>query len=280
MNDSLRLHVEKITKLPTLPAIAREILALADDDLVSINKLVRIIQNDPAISAKILSVANSAYFGVLTHADTLHSALMRIGFNNIKNIAIGISVLTVLGSGKHEKAIDYQRIFNHSVAVGFIAKLLSGRFKLADPDEILVNGLLHDIGLLIMSRYFSDSYLKVLNAYNNEKTLLEAEKEVFDFTHADIGRWLAEKWNLPGSVSDTILYHHTPSKAQNYLKHIALVHAADYIATSYIIRTNERDRSPVLDTSCLDMLGISQNDLNDAITEARDGSLFTGLFTL
>jgi putative nucleotidyltransferase with HDIG domain len=279
MNDSLRLHVEKITKLPTLPAIAQEILALADDDLLSINKLVKIIENDPAISAKILSVANSAYFGVLTQVDTLHSAIMRIGFNSVKNIAIGISVLTVLGDRKRDRAIDYQRIFNHSVAVGFIAKLLSRRFKLADPDQILINGLLHDIGLLIMSKYFPNTYLKVLDTFDNEKTLPYAEKEVFDFTHADIGRWMAEKWNLPDTVLDTVLYHHTPSLSQNNLKHVAIVHIADYIATLHIMRATARDYTSIFDPSCLNMLGMSEDDLNDAVTETKDGSLFTGLFT-
>lgn len=278
MNDSLKFHIEKIDKLPTLPAIAYKILNLIDDDLVSVNKLVRIIENDPAISAKLLGVANSAFYGFREPTRTLNYAIIRMGFDSVKNIAIGISIMTVLDGGKRQSALDYRRIFNHSVAVGFTAKLLSGHFKLTVTDEILICGLLHDIGLLILSRYFPDRYLNVLNAFEKEKNLLDVEKEVFDFTHADIGTWLAEKWSLPDTVLDTILYHHTPSHAQNNLKHVAIVHIADYIASLHIIRATAQDYNPAFDPSCLDMLAISDNDLNDVVTEIKNGSLFSGLF--
>jgi putative nucleotidyltransferase with HDIG domain len=251
---------------------------LIDDDLVSVNKLVRIIENDPAISAKLLSVANSAFFGFREPARTLNTAIIRIGFDNVKNISLGISIMTVLDGGRHQKALDYRRIFNHSVAVGFIAKLLSGHFKLTVTDEIMICGLLHDIGLLILSRYFPDRYLNVLNALDSERDLLDVEKEVFDFTHADIGIWLAEKWSLPDTVLDTILYHHAPAHAQNNLKHVAIVHIADYIATLHIIKATERSYNLTFDSSCLDMLGISENDLTDVVTETKNGSLFSGLF--
>ncbi len=279
MNNSFRLHVEKITKIPTLPAIAHEILAIIDDDLVSVNNLLKIIENDPAISSKILSVANSAFFGFRAPVKTLDNAILRIGFDDVKNIAVGISIMTVLDDGKHQNALDYQRIFNHSVTVGLTAKLMSRRFNLALPEEILICGLLHDIGLLILSRYFPEKYLEVLNACEREKTLPDAERKVFDFTHADIGSWLAEKWNLPDTVLDTVLYHHTPSLAKKNLKHVAVIHIADYIATQHIISATELAFDSVVNPSCLNLLGMSQDNLNNIITEVKSGSFFTGLFT-
>ena len=88
MNESLKSLVEKIKKLPTIPVVAHEILSLIRDDLVALNKLEKIVENDPAISAKIMSVANSAFYGYKTPARTLDNALMRIGFNSVKNIAL------------------------------------------------------------------------------------------------------------------------------------------------------------------------------------------------
>jgi len=279
-NDSLRLHVEEIDKLPTLPVIAQEILSIIDDDLMSANKLSKIIENDPPISAKILSVANSAFYGFGEPARTLSNAVVRIGFDSVKNIALGIAVMTALDGGKHKGALDYKRVFNHSVSVGFIAKLLSRHFKLAISDEILMSGLLHDIGLLVMSRYFPDKYLTILNAFEKEKSLPEIEKEVFDFTHADIGKWLAEKWSLPDIVLDTVLYHHKPSLAQNNLKHVAVVHIADYIVTQYILSVTSINPNYPFDPACLEMLSIPEDDLIEVVTEVKDGSLFNGLFVL
>ena len=92
MNDSLKLQVEKITRLPTIPVIAQEIMALINDDLLSVNRLVKLIENDPAISSKILNVANSAFSGLAMPAKTLDNAIMRIGFDSIRNIALGISL--------------------------------------------------------------------------------------------------------------------------------------------------------------------------------------------
>lgn len=278
MNDSLRTHVEMIKKLPTLPVIAQEILSLIDDNMVSVGKLVNIIENDPAISAKILSVAGSVFFGLREPPKTLVNAIMRIGFESVKNIALGISVMTMMGGLKHQDALDYRRIFNHCVAVGLIAKLLSGHFNLDIKDEILTCGLLHDIGLLVMSRYFPVRYLNVLDILGNEKSIPDAERETFAFTHAEIGSWLVEKWNLSDPVFDTVLYHHNPSLADNNVMHVAAVHIADYIVTLHILRPLLQEHHVIFNPSSLDILGISEQDLNNIVTGIKDGSLFNGLF--
>ncbi|GBD97860.1 MAG TPA: HDOD domain-containing protein [Nitrospirae bacterium] len=263
MNDSLKLYVQKIKNLPTLPVIAEEILSLVGDDLISVNKLENVVKNDPVISAKILSVANSVFFGLKVRSKTLDGAIMRIGFNNVKNIALGISLMTVLEDGKGARTFDYKRIYNHSVSVGFSAGLISRELKLDFSEEILINGMLHDIGYLVLNKYFPEIYQKLLNSFEKEKSLLETEKTVLDFTHADIGTWLAEQWNLPNTILDTTLYHHTPSLAKRNLKRIAVIHIADYIATRDIMGPTEKDPGYPFDHASLDILGISGEDLND-----------------
>lgn len=279
MNDSLRLYVEKITNLPSLPVIAHEIIALADDDLISVNKLETIVGNDPAISAKVLSVSNSAFYGFHTPVKTLNNAIMRIGFNSVKNIALGIAIMTVLHDENHSGTSCYERTFNHSVAVGFISRLLSRRFKCDITDEIVVSGILHDIGLLVLSRYFPDKYLNVMNAFEKGKTLCDAEKEVFGFSHTEIGSWLAGKWSLPDTVSDPILYHHRPSDAGKNQVYVATVHIANHIVDNHVIRTTDRDFVSPFYPSSLGLLGMSEGDLNEMVTEVKTGSLFNGLFT-
>ena len=263
MIDTLQNYVKNIGKLPTIPAIAHEILNLIGNDTVSINKIEGIVENDPAISSKILSVANSAFFGIRQEVKTLDYAIMLIGFNNVKNIALGISIMTVFGDSHDPGVLDYQKIYNHSVSVGFIAKRLSDELKLGIVDEIFLNGILHDLGYLILSRYFADNYRDVIHKLNNGETLLEAEKNVFGFDHADMGAWLAKKWQLPEHIKDTVQYHHSPSLTKNNLKHVSVTHIADYISTKNLLSPLEKDPGYPLDPVALEVLGIKDNELND-----------------
>ena len=263
MNESLRTFVKDIKNLPTIPVIAEEILNLFNNDMLSLEKLESIVERDPAISAKVLSLANSAFFGFQVTSDALGSAMMRIGFNNVKNIALAISLMTILDDGKRGKAFDYKKIFNHSVSVGFTASLLSKNLKLKISDEPLMIGMLHDLGYLVLSRYFPEKYEEVLIAFEKEKTLLDAEKKVLDFTHADIGMWLAEEWNLPDIVKDVNLFHHKPSIAKRNEKQVAVIHIADYLTAKNIISPTEKEPNYSLDPYSLKILGISENDLKD-----------------
>lgn len=275
-NDSLKVFVKKIPALPTLPVIAQEILMLIDDDLVSANKLEHIIEKDPAISLRILSLANSAFWGIAS-VRTLGDAVFRIGFNNVRYLAVGVSLMTLFDNKKHMKA-DYHKIFNHSVAVGFIAKLLSMNIQSMVSEEILINGMLHDIGILVLSRYFPDSYAKVTDLAAKGKPLIEAEKTVLDFTHAEIGSWLAEEWKLPRTIIDTTLYHHEPSLAERNLLQVAVVHLADFLTTKSVLRATAHDPQYSLDPACIDMLGMSDSDLNRIESQIKSGELFSGLF--
>ena len=169
MNEPLRAFVKDIKNLPTIPVIAEEILSLFNNDMLSLEKLETIVVRDPAISAKVLSLANSAFFGFQVTSDALGSAMMRIGFNNVKNIALAISLMTILDDGKRGKAFDYKKIFNHSVSVGFTASLLSKNLKLKISDEPLMIGMLHDLGYLVLNRYFPEKYEEVLIAFEKGK---------------------------------------------------------------------------------------------------------------
>jgi HD-like signal output (HDOD) protein len=263
MNESLRAFVKDIKNLPTIPVIAEEILNLFNEDMLSFEKLEAIVERDPAISAKILSVANSAFFGFQVTTDALGSAMMRIGFNTVKNIALAISLMTILDDGKRGKAFDYKRIFNHSVSVGFTASLLSKNLKLKVSDDPLMIGMLHDLGYLVLNRYFPEKYEEVLFTFEQEKTLLDVEKKVLGFTHADIGMWFAEEWKLPDIVQDVNLLHHTPSNAKRNEKQVALIHIADYLTAKNIISPTEKDPNYSLDPYSLKVLGISENDLKN-----------------
>lgn len=274
MSDSLKEYVQQITQLPTIPVVAQQILKLVHDERTSVDKLSNIIENDPPISAKILSVANSAFFGYKATTKTIHNAILRIGFTNVKDIAVGVSLMTVFEErGGGPRAFDYQRIFNHSVTVGAIAQLISKDLKLKFSDEIFMTGILHDLGYLVLNKYFPDTYMQVLGVFEKTKDLLGAEESVFDFTHADIGAWLAEKWKLPESVLDAVLYHHKPSLAMRNVDRVAVIHIADYVVSKGLFSVISENPNYPLDLAALHTLSISEDYIREVEGKINEGDV-------
>jgi putative nucleotidyltransferase with HDIG domain len=261
MSDSMKSQILNIKNLPTLPVVAQKILHISDNSTLSIDKLKNIVEIDPAIMARILSVANSAYFSISVHTTNLHDAIMRIGLNTVKSIAIGISVLALLNDGK--KTPGYTRLYNHALFVGLNARSIAKKLKMSIAEDMLIEGLLHDLGYLVLNKYFPDVYKQIAENLVNDKSILDTERDIIDHTHADIGFWLAEKWNLPDTTLDTILYHHTPSLAKRNEKHVSIVHIADYITAKYIYSPIDKESAYPFDQSSLDILSISDNDLKD-----------------
>jgi HD-like signal output (HDOD) protein len=272
MGDTFQAYIRKIEDLPTLPVTANQILNLADDPLFSLDKLKDILERDPAISAKILSVANSAFFGFPLRTNMLSDAIMRIGFDNVRSIALGISLLTLLCDGRTTPA--YKRLFNHSITVGLTARLLTRNFRMGISDDILIDGMLHDLGHLVLNRYFPEVFEEILASLEREGSLIDAERSVMNYTHSDAGFWLAEKWNLPESVLDTSLYHHAPSQAKRNQKRAAVIHIADYIVSRNILSPVKKDANYPFDHNAIDILGFSDNTLSD-LEESIDGIPFS-----
>ncbi|MEW6600756.1 MAG: HDOD domain-containing protein [Nitrospirota bacterium] len=269
MGDILKTYVQRIKELPTLPAIAHKILVLANDPLLSIDDLLDIVETDPAISAKILSVSNSAFFGYPVRTTKLNDAIMRIGMNNVKSIAVGIAVLSFLGDGKKTK--EYTKLYHHSVCVGLTSQFIARNLRLNFADDVLIDGLLHDLGYLALYKYFPEVYSEIMKSVKNGRPLLEAEKEILSYSHSDVGFWLADQWNLPSSVVDTVLYHHMPSLAKKNSKRSAIVHIADYISALKIpFSPIEITPDYPLDHYAFDILSISDDDLKEMEASIED----------
>ncbi len=261
MSDVSRLYVKKITKLPTLPVIAQEILSLTSDDLISIEKLEDVIENDTSISAKILSVSNSVFFGTEIPNTSINNAIVRIGFNNVRNIAIGIALFTLLIKGNNSGPLSNRKLFKHSISVGLISKIVAEFLDFFEKDEVFLCGMLHDIGLLLMNSYMEDAYYTVVNEFKNESFLCDAEKKVLGYTHADIGLWLAEQWKLPEKVRNSIFFHHEPALISDRL--VSIIHIADYLSSRNSFNPVERIENCKFDDSTIKFLGLSDNDIKE-----------------
>ncbi len=276
-DKALRIFVQKIPKLPTLPIIAERILGMIDDDSASIESVVDIIEKDPAIAAKVLSFANAAFYGSGEPVFSVRGAIMKIGFKNIRSIALGISLMTIFSENKEKFAAAYHRIFLHSVAVALISEQIAEKVSRELVDKAFIAGLLHDIGQLVIIRSFPDDYLLILDEFSRGLFLIDAEKKVLGITHADIGVWLMDKWNLPAIIQDVVQYHHAPSEAASNQKLVAVIHLSNIIASRHSFGLFEGGPVNAFDYSALEILGVTEKYL-ETIESGLDKEAFPADF--
>lgn len=280
-NDKmLRVVVQKIPKLPTLPSVAEKILGMVDDDCSSIDTIVKTVEQDPAIVAKVLSFANAAFYGGGNPVLNVSDAVMKIGFKNIRSIALGISLMTIFADNKERYASAYHRVFCHSFAVGAIANRIAERVGNGILHEAFIAGLLHDIGQLVINKYFNDDYIRIMDEFQAGKFLIDAERAVLGITHTDIGLWLADKWNLPLVIQDAICYHHAPGAAPRNQRCVAVVHLANVVADRRLLGPISMGGGVTnpLDYAALEILGLAEKDLEKIESDIDPETLVAELF--
>lgn len=196
--------------LPTLPNIVQKLLDLVSDVNAGINDVAEIISYDPSISSKILKLANSVVYGGSEKIGAIDQAVMRIGFDAVKDIVVSLSIIDMF-SNNHQ--INYKDFWKHSLSVAFGAQVVetmsTGMPK--PSEETYMCGLLHDLGILLLDQFLSDHYPNVLEeASKFEKELYEIEQEILGIDHAQVGAILMERWQLPTIICDAVSNQYTP----------------------------------------------------------------------
>lgn len=199
----------KVGDLPSMPEVVAEVLRLTEDPDVAMGDVSHAIELDPGLSAKLLKVSNSPFYGMKQVVATLKLALVILGVREVRNIVLGISVVDGLRNRDTEALLAKSDFWHHSVMVAGLSKKLGNHFDLGLQGEDFISGLLHDIGKMVMWRQMRKEYEPLILASGGASlALCEAERAKFGFDHADAAALLAERWNLPGSLGDALWCHH------------------------------------------------------------------------
>ncbi len=231
--ERLKRITRTIINLPTLPTVVAKMVELIDDPQSSARSLSRIIKTDQVLTTRILRMANSAYYGCPNPISSINLAIVVLGFDTIRNLGLSVAVISRLArAANDEELLDYTRFWEHSAAVAVASRMLARMHGLrAMESEAFVAGLIHDIGKLILSQYQTSDYSKCFQLVAAENiSLAAAEERVFGVTHADVGGWLAERWNLPVGLGEAIRLHHIPLTAKARPELTAIVHFANILA--------------------------------------------------
>jgi putative nucleotidyltransferase with HDIG domain len=235
-SDQILKKLDSIKDLPTLPMIAMEVNRMLNDSRTSINSLSAAIGKDQSIVTKILKIVNSAFYGVPSKVTTVEEAVVRLGFNSVRNIVVSVSVFDALEiKGFETSSFEVKDFWKHSIAVATISRYIAEKTRLQDPDDCFVAGLIHDIGLVILAKYFPDIMIGMMSqVVGDTLTIYEAEKNCIKVRHSKIGEIIAKKWRLPSSLCDTIKYHHSPNKGAINPELVTIVHLGDLVANWFV----------------------------------------------
>jgi HD-like signal output (HDOD) protein len=258
--EHIKERVQSIIQLPALPTVAMEIVELVDNPKTSAAKLGKLISTDQALTAKVLKIANSPFYGFPRRISTIDFAIIVLGYDALKEIVISISLISSLQ--KKDGSFDVKLFWDHAIASGVLSRRLARDLGYRVTGEVFVGGLLHDLGISVLNRYFRSEYRRVHEIlHETDLTALEAEESVLGVTHADIGGWLAERWNLPDHLVEAIRLHHPPLKVGHNKNLVALIHCADVIASRMSEQPVEFDKGVDFDREALALLHLDDHDL-------------------
>jgi putative nucleotidyltransferase with HDIG domain len=259
-----RIDIEELvsTKVPMMPGSAGRITSLLNDVNASSRQLTDAIIYDPILTARILRLANSPIYSLQKNVSTLRHAVEIVGMKAIYEILIiGLAADSFAKEIRHSD--KGKKIWEHSLAVALLSREIGHVLKLRGTEEAFICGLLHDIGKILLLKNDFQTFSHTLEE-NDEVEMLQAESSAFGYNHAQIGSLVANRWGLPDGVCHTILNHHNPSQAEQFLVVAHLVSAADTIANAkgFGVREVEEDQS--IETESTIMLNISPQQIEVA----------------
>ncbi len=233
-DDRYKRIVENIKQLPALPTIVNKLIRVVNSVETSAEDAANLIEKDPALTVKVLRLANSAFYGMPRSISSVSSAVVVLGFNTLKSLVLSASVMGMFPSNGSKIAFDRIRFWKHSIVCAMISRSIAQQIMdttMIDPQSAFCAGIMHDIGKLIFEIFTPQDYAAVCK-YAQEKnmSLINIESEIMGISHAQIGNILADKWALPLELEAAIVHHHNPLAAKNIRDLVTIVHVADTIA--------------------------------------------------
>ena len=255
-DDRLQRLVSQIEELPPAPDVLVHLLdRLSENSTAGADQLEEVILQDPSLTARILAMANSSYYGYSRQLSSVSQAVVVLGARQVKSLAMAVFVANTLGSGKGP--LDTRGLWSHSVALSHAAKRIAKQTAHVDEDAAQVAGLLHDLGKLVFNSHFAEEYSQCLRTARAEQvSLAEVERRVFGANHSTVGGWVAERWNLPREIVEAISMHHTPGEAKHAPGLVYTVHLSDALVRGAEIGDNGSPVAPKIAAKTLAVLQI------------------------
>jgi putative nucleotidyltransferase with HDIG domain len=267
----LKRLIARVEDLPTLPRTVLRITEMVNDPRASARDLSRIITDDQVLTARLLKLVHSSFYGFPQRIATVTGAILLIGFDAVRNLLLTTSVFDLFPSRSAKDRRHQEALWDHSLGCAIGAKAIGEVLRHDKLEELFVAGLLHDIGKIVAMARLPDEFERItVRAREGRMMISEAEAEILGCTHAEIGRLLLDRWKLPVKLMNTIAFHHAPLTAAGFALETAIVHLADILARALQLGSGGDDQVPLLDRSAWELLRLKTSSLEPIMSTMLD----------
>jgi len=247
-----------IDDLPMLPSVANTILKLGRDPDCTVRDMEEVIQKDPPLAAKLLRLVNSSFYGLRTKVGSIKEAIIFIGIKRIRTFCLSVSIFDSLLKYIKSPVINVNRIWSHAIGTAGAAREIAEIKAFEEASCCFSAGLLHDIGKIILIKFFPEKYQEVMAQVNTGVSSVEAEKKILNITHTETGAELCRHWKLPYSIFYPARYHHSPEDAPvNYQHWVSSVAAASFLSNEVLRNPNDT----VIPQGTLNFLNLTDEEI-------------------
>jgi putative nucleotidyltransferase with HDIG domain len=266
MKERVRQHLERANNLPTLPVVIARVVGMVDSPETSSRQLGDEIAKDQVLSARVLRLVNSGFYGFSRPISTISHAVTMLGFDAVKGLVLSCSALEEMGQA-------LPGLWEHSLACARTCGFIAEQLGMGEVEELSVSGLLHDLGKVALFQGFEEEFFQV-RALVEARDLLfcEAEVEVLGAHHGVVGGWLLEQWALPGKLVAPVSDHHDFGPHRAHAERTAVVHLADVLCRAEALGSGGDRKIPRLRPAAVKLLDLGMEDIR-RVMERMDAEL-------
>ncbi len=255
-DDFLKKLIERNILLPEIPSIVFELNEVISNPLSTADQMAQVINKSPSLTAQLLRIVNSSFYGLPARVERVSLAVTLIGTRELSTLAMGISIMSLFRKIP-SRLLNMQLFLQHSLACGIVSRLLAANKTMRQTEQMFTSGLLHDLGRLVTFIYFPNEILACMGrAARAGMSLSAAEKNLFGCHHGQIGMQMLHQWRLPVSLEHNVRYHHEPAEAPDPLS-AALIHVADLLVNALGIGSSGERCVPPLDPQAWEASGLT-----------------------
>ncbi len=263
--EVLRSIARKVESLPTLPNVAIKVIETALDENASAKDVADIVVTDQALAGKLLKVVNSPSMGLRHEVSDVSQAIVLLGFQVLKSLVLSISIFSESFTDNASRGLKKSHYWRHCLACAAAARALAVQKRYPNPEEAYIGGLLHDLGKVVLDQHLTEHYRKVLKQQEeSEDPPVDVEFQLLRTDHAEVGGWVAQRWNLPRCIQRVVKYHHTFLDVEDLTSQervlVALVSAADFICWTQGLGSVRAKRPPALSANVQEVIDFEKLD--------------------